>query len=127
MLDGCIRATALDHLDAYPLHVAYEVEGSKKKPIQSANGYPADITTPQHLAPFSEAVERARILERHGKVAGCGIVLGRVHGKILCAIDLDKCLDGDVLAPWAEALLLSLKLTFVEKSLSGTGLHVYFY
>ena len=127
MLDDCIRATALDHLDAYPLHVAYEVEGSKKKPIQAENGYPADITNPQHLGTFTAAAEQARRLERNGKVAGCGIVLGCVEGKNLNAIDLDKCLDGDALAPWAQALLTSLKLTFVEKSLSGTGLHVYFY
>ena len=73
MLNESIRATALDDLIDCPIHVAYRVDGTKKRPIQAENGYPADITYTPHLGTYKAAAERARRLEQEGNVAGCGI------------------------------------------------------
>ncbi|MBB2956798.1 bifunctional DNA primase/polymerase [Pseudoclavibacter helvolus] len=53
--------------------------------------------------------------------SGVGFVLGLGIG----CIDLDHCLDGDVVAPWAQRILDANPSTYVEVSVSGTGLHVF--
>lgn len=53
---------------------------------------------------------------------GFGVMLG---GGLACW-DLDHCLEGDVLAPWAADVLASIDSPlWVERSMSGTGLHVF--
>lgn len=52
---------------------------------------------------------------------GFGFMLG---GGIGC-IDLDHCIEGGVLLPWARDILDRCPQTFVEVSQSGTGLHIF--
>ncbi|WP_284293430.1 hypothetical protein [Luteimicrobium album] len=48
-------------------------------------------------------------------------------GDGLGVYDLDHCLDGNQLAPWAREALDQIPepVVFVERSVSGTGLHVF--
>lgn len=57
--------------------------------------------------------------------AGTG--LGFCLGDGIGAIDLDHCLDGGKLAPWAAEILGLCPDTFIEVSMSGTGLHIFGY
>lgn len=60
---------------------------------------------------------------RQSKVgAGLGFVL---NGDGIACIDLDDCLDGDVLKPWAADILNRLPSTWIQVSASGRGLHVW--
>lgn len=60
---------------------------------------------------------------RRSKVgAGLGFVL---NGDGIACIDLDHCVDGGVIAPWAQRILDKLPPTYVEISPSGAGLHVF--
>jgi primase-polymerase (primpol)-like protein len=55
---------------------------------------------------------------------GLGFVL---NGDGVACIDLDHCLDGSTLAPWAQDVLTRAGRTYVEISPSGTGLHIFGY
>lgn len=48
-------------------------------------------------------------------------------GDGLAVFDLDHCLDGDTLASWALDALAGITepVLFVERSMSGDGLHVF--
>lgn len=48
-----------------------------------------------------------------------------LDGDGIVCIDLDHCLDGDVLAPWARAVVGAAGGTYVEVSPSGTGVHIW--
>jgi primase-polymerase (primpol)-like protein len=48
-----------------------------------------------------------------------------LNGDGIVCLDLDHCLDGDTLADWAARLLSTLPKTYIERSVSGTGLHVF--
>ena len=54
---------------------------------------------------------------------GLGVMLG---GGLAC-LDLDDCFEGGRLASWARAAVESLEgpVLFVERSMSGRGLHVF--
>ena len=54
--------------------------------------------------------------------AGLGFVL---NGDGVVVVDLDHCLDGDRVAPWAVRVLELAGGTWVERSVSGDGLHVW--
>jgi primase-polymerase (primpol)-like protein len=54
--------------------------------------------------------------------AGLGFVL---NGDGVVCIDLDDCLDGDRVAPWAQDILDKLPPTWIEVSPSRRGLHVW--
>lgn len=73
---------------------------------------PASSTDPDTWSSWervSEAPRRGFVLDGDG---------------IVC-IDLDHCLSGGRLASWAAELLAVVPATFVERSVSGTGLHVW--
>jgi primase-polymerase (primpol)-like protein len=53
---------------------------------------------------------------------GLGFVL---NGDGIACVDLDHCIDGGVLAPWAQLILDRTPATYVEVSPSGTGLHIF--
>ena len=55
--------------------------------------------------------------------AGLGIVLGDGLG----CVDLDHCIEGGVLAPWAAEVLDEWRdrAVFIEVSMSRTGLHLF--
>ena len=86
-----------------------------KRPIR-VNGLPASSTNPATWCTYAEAV---------ASTAGDG--LGIMLGGGLGCYDLDHCLSGDVVAPWAREALEGIpeRVVWVERSMSGTGLHVF--
>ena len=90
------------------------VRASGKRPIRT-DGSPASSTDASTWAPFAEVVKSH---------AGDG--LGIMLGDGLACWDLDHCLDGDELAPWAVDVLASIEAPiWTERSRSGTGLHIF--
>ena len=53
---------------------------------------------------------------------GLGFVL---DGDGIVVLDLDHCLDGDQVAPWAQGVLDAAAGCWVERSAGGDGLHVW--
>ena len=85
-----------------------------KRPIR-CDGAPASSTDPATWATYGEALASPA-------GDGFGVMLG---GGLAC-YDLDHCLDGGTLAPWAAEVLASVESPlWVERSMSGTGLHVF--
>lgn len=91
------------------------VRRSEKKVPLTIKSRAASSTDPATWCSYREA--------RRSKVgAGLGFVL---NGDGIVCIDLDHCLDGGSVAPWAQEILDRLPPTFVEISPSGGGLHVF--
>ncbi|GAA4756159.1 hypothetical protein GCM10023217_30040 [Gordonia alkaliphila] len=80
-----------------------------KRPIM-VDGSPASSTNPDTWTDYRAVAQRP-----HGVMLGDG----------LACWDLDDVLDGDVLAPAAVELLDSVEPLWVERSMSGRGLHVF--
>lgn len=85
-----------------------------KRPIM-VDGRPASSTNSDTWASF-EAVQS-------GAGDGFGVMLG---GGVGC-FDLDHCLQGGRVAGWAREVIEAIpyRVVFVERSLSGEGLHVF--
>lgn len=83
-----------------------------KRPVQ-VDGSPASSTDPGMWSTFAQV--------QSGAGDGFGVMLGEG----LACIDIDHCLNGGVLAPWAVEVVESESPLFVEVSMSGTGLHVF--
>ncbi len=79
-------------------------------------GGPASVVDPRTWTTFEKA-------QASTVGAGIGIVLGDGLG----CIDLDHCIEGGVLAPWAAEVLDEWRdrAVFIEVSMSGTGLHIF--
>ena len=91
------------------------VRRSRKKVPLTTAGRAASSTEPRTWCSYRQA--------RQSRVgSGLGFVL---NGDGIACIDLDHCLNGDVLAPWAQEILTKLPPTYVEVSLSGHGLHIF--
>lgn len=90
------------------------VRADGKRPIMP-DGSPASSTNPETWATFQEVQ------------SGAGDGFGFMLGDGIACIDMDNCLDGDVLALWArrEADSQEGKIIFVERSISGRGLHLF--
>ena len=85
-----------------------------KRPI-CCDGSPASSTNRATWATYAEVL---------ASPAGDGF--GVMLGDGLACFDLDRCLDGGTLAPWAVDVLASIMAPlWVERSMSGTGLHVF--
>lgn len=79
------------------------------------HGKAASVIDPSTWSRFAE-VESSTVGRGYGFVLdGDGIV----------CLDLDGCLSGGELAPWAREILDACPGTYVEVSPSGTGLHVF--
>jgi predicted P-loop ATPase len=94
-----------------------------KRPVILPSGMKAARTnTPHSWRPFSDAItfyEKTLSDPR----TGVGFVIDRSQGLVF--IDFDHCLEDDRVLPWAEPLLAPfLGRTFIERSRSGSGLHV---
>jgi primase-polymerase (primpol)-like protein len=87
-----------------------------KVPLRADTGRAASSTDPATWAGHAAAAASP-----HG--AGLGYVLADGDG-VVC-LDLDHCLDGDQLAPWAARILDACPPTYTEVSPSGTGLHIW--
>ena len=92
------------------------VRHRSKKPMTVKNRA-ASSTNPATWASFS-AVSASRVGH------GFGFVL---NGDGIACVDLDHCIVGGVLEPWAQEILDRCPRTFVEISPSGTGLHIFGY
>lgn len=84
-----------------------------KRPL-TAKGWYASVTDPRTWGSYSEAAASV-------KGDGLGFVLGDGVG----CIDLDHCITDGVLAGWAREILDACPATYVEVSMSGTGLHIF--
>lgn len=86
-----------------------------KRPI-APDGWSASSTNPATWSEFDEV--------QQGAGDGLGVMLGQGLG----CYDLDKCLDEDVVAPWAREYIAGIEeeVVFVERSVSGRGLHLFF-
>lgn len=87
-----------------------------KVPLTAGTGRPASSTDPATWASHTEAA-------RSPYGTGLGYVLAEEDDVVV--IDLDHCLDGDQLAPWAAEILAACPPTYTEVSPSGTGLHIW--
>ena len=85
-----------------------------KRPITAA-GKPASVTDPSTWTTFAEA---------KGSSAGAGI--GYVLGDGIGCWDLDHCIIGGILAPWARQFITAIDFPLLtEVSQSGEGVHVF--
>ncbi|MGW1587309.1 bifunctional DNA primase/polymerase [Streptomyces sp. NPDC002386] len=87
---------------------------SRKVPI-TVGGATASSTDPATWSTYREA-------SRSTAGSGLGFVL---DGDGLVVLDLDHCLDGDQVAPWAQGVLDAAAGCWVERSVGGDGLHVW--
>lgn len=87
---------------------------ASKRPI-TPTGRPASSTDPSTWSSHAAAAR-----SRAG--TGLGFVL---NGDGIACIDLDHCLDGGSVAPWAREILDRCPPTYVEISPSGDGLHIW--
>lgn len=89
------------------------VRHAAKRPL-TVTGRQASITSPRTWAPYADVV-----------ASSVGDGVGFVLGDGIGCVDLDHCIEGAVLAPWAQAILARCPRTYVEVSPSGTGLHIF--
>jgi hypothetical protein len=98
------------------------VEGKlKKPPFSPHNGRSANITNPQVLGTFEQALARYKA----GGCAGIGYVL---RDRTITALDLDNCRDPQtgVVAPWAQKIIDRLKpYAYIEISPSNEGIRIF--
>ena len=85
-----------------------------KRPI-TPSGRPASSTDSRTWSSHATAAR-----SRAG--AGLGFVL---DGDGIACIDLDHCLDGTTVTPWARSILDRCPNTYIEISPSGDGLHIW--
>jgi putative DNA primase/helicase len=98
------------------------VDGKLKKPPFSArNGRAIDITNPNHLGTFEQAIARYE----NGDCSGIGYAL---QSRTITALDLDKCRDPQTgtIALWAQKIIDQLSpYAYVEISPSQTGIRIF--
>jgi len=96
-----------------------------KIPFDPSTGQRAKIPTdPSTYGTREQAEARCRRLD-DGSPGGVGIVLGPIDGITLMGIDLDGCIEGEEIAPWAEEVLDRFD-TYAEVSPSRTGIKLFF-
>lgn len=88
--------------------------GKATKVPYTIGGYKASSTSPRDWYSFEEVVEAS------GKFDGIGFVF--TEDDPYCGIDLDDCLDGGEVKPWAEQIVAHLDATYSETSPSGNGI-----
>jgi putative DNA primase/helicase len=122
-------APALKALTAYRQFIVYKLAPSKtrpgksdKLPINPNTGTVANAQDPTHWLDFDGASRRAREF-------GAGFAVGFVltpETKLFC-LDMDNCLlpDRSNWTPTALALCAMFPGAAVERSVSGTGLHIW--
>ncbi|MBJ3775667.1 phage/plasmid primase, P4 family [Acuticoccus mangrovi] len=125
-------AVSLGDLKEAPIWVAWrENSNGRKLPVNPSTGCAAKSDSPDTWGSRKAAHKRAQNArwqrEKVGKV-GVGVMFAPVpqaRGWRLCGVDLDGCLDGDKLAPWASAVVDRFN-SYTERSPSGTGAHILF-
>lgn len=87
-----------------------------KIPYNAKSGYLAESDNPATWASFEQAIAAASNFD------GIGYVFS--DDDPYTGIDLDDCIDGERIAPWAETLLLQFN-SYSEVSPSGTGIKIW--
>jgi primase-polymerase (primpol)-like protein len=87
---------------------------ARKVPV-AVDGSTASSTDPATWSRYRDAA-------RSSAGVGLGFVL---DGDGIVVLDLDHCLDGDQVAPWAQNVLDAAAGCWVERSAGGDGLHVW--
>ena len=97
------------------LSVGRWVRASGKRPVM-VDGSAASSTNPATWASFAEV--------QSGAGDGFGVVL---DGSGLGCYDFDNCFDGGVLKPAVRDFIagIAYPIVYVERSMSGNGLHVF--
>jgi|LSQX01.3.fsa_nt_gb primase-polymerase (primpol)-like protein len=86
------------------------VTADGKRPV-TADGRPASSTDPSTWGPRANVADGP-----HGFMLGAGFA----------CIDLDGCIRaGGRVEPWARQILATVPTAFVERSVSGRGLHIF--
>lgn len=112
------RAAAANHpIPAEMRNAPRWVRYTRAKVPLTAEGRAASSTAPATWTTYDTAAASTI-------GAGTGFVL---DGSGIVCIDLDHCLTGNQLAPWAQDILDQAPDTYVEISASGTGLHLFGY
>jgi hypothetical protein len=91
-----------------------------KPPIDASTGLPTDKTDPKNWLTFKEAERRSKNCT-DGSIAGPGFYL---NGNGLVAVDVDNCVNGSTITPWAAGILKRLN-SYSEYTPSGNGLRVW--
>jgi primase-polymerase (primpol)-like protein len=87
---------------------------ARKVPL-TVEGSAASSTDPGTWSTYREAV-------RSTAGAGPGFIL---DGDGIVCVDLDHCLGGGELAPWAQRIVDLVPGCWIERSVSGDGLHIW--
>ncbi|MBQ1122633.1 bifunctional DNA primase/polymerase [Streptomyces sp. B15] len=87
---------------------------SRKVPL-TVDGQSASSTDPATWSRYRDAT-----------ASSAGVGLGFVlDGDGIVVLDLDHCLDGDQVEPWAQGVLDAAAGCWVERSAGGDGLHIW--
>lgn len=103
-----------NYLKEHGLFCLWRYENGKKPPYQ-ISGQPADVSSPETFAPFSEVTPLLPAYD------GMGVL---IRGGIGC-IDLDHCIQGGKLSGTARQVL-DMFQSYTEKSPRGEGIHIFF-
>jgi len=93
----------------------------KKIPINPHNGMFAKTNDHNTWGNFEEALEYYN-KKKDSKAGGIGYVFTKDDG--LIGIDLDHCIVNGTLLPEFEHIVESFRGTYIERSVSGEGLHI---
>lgn len=123
-------ATVLPDLAHLHRYVAYSgVIGSdgkmNKAPINPNTGLPASTTKPKTWGTKAMAIAHAKSLQKPGARPGIGYVLGDAGDYWTLGIDLDGCLKGGRLEPWAQTIKDRFD-SYTDESPSGEGAKIVF-
>lgn len=105
-------------LPTFPLELTDEprwIRRTHTKVPLRLNGRNASSTDPSTWTTYDRAADS-------NVGAGLGFVL---NGDGIVCLDLDHCFERGALAPWAQRLVDKLPPTFIERSPSGDGLHIW--
>ncbi len=90
-----------------------------KMPYNPLSFATASVTDPSTWATFDEAL--AALKSRSGYFNGLGYVFSADDP--FTGVDLDGCVNGEVVTPESRDLITTLLGAYVEKSVSGNGIH----
>lgn len=110
-----------DEMKALPQWVNWKYEWDEKKwtkPPYHPKGFKASKTNPAHFSSF----ETVLAAYEKGDFDGIGFVL--TAGDPFVAIDIDKCLCGDILTEEAKGIIEELN-SYTEVSPSGAGIRIF--
>lgn len=97
-----------------------EKRGKYDKIPCHVNGHGISTTKPEQWFTYAEALQAyANAADRY---AGLGYVMTGPHD--LVGIDLDNCVTGNTIAPWAQAIIGQAR-SYTELSPSGKGLRIF--